>query len=134
MAQGYYTLQEAAKALSMSVDELKQMAQKGQIRSFQDRGTLRFRVQDIQELARSRGAASDGDLALGEASLPPAKSGSTPKSGAKKQPGSSPKSPAKQEKAPDLFQFDIDGEEEDSVDLGTDLLSGKGSKGKASSR
>jgi tape measure domain-containing protein len=32
MAQGYYTLPEAAQALGMSVDELKQMAQKGQIR------------------------------------------------------------------------------------------------------
>src|ERR1043166_6685017 len=127
MVQGYYTLQEAAKFLNMHVDELKQMAQKGQIRSFQDRGTLRFRVQDIQEMARSRGASSDGELALGEASLPPAKSASTPKSGTKKQPPSAPKSPAKQEKAPELFQFDFNDEsEDDSVDLGADLLSGKG--------
>jgi hypothetical protein len=136
MAQGYYTLPEAAKVLAMSVDELKAMAQKGQIRSFQDRGTLRFRIQDVQELARTRGAASDGDLALGDASLPAAKSGSTPKSGAKKAaPASSPKSPAKQTKAPEVFQFDIDEEEDDSVDLGADLLSGKGSsKGKPGSK
>ena len=59
MVQGYYTLQEAAQVLGMPPDELKQMAQKNQIRSFQDRGTWRFRVQDIQELARQRGAASD---------------------------------------------------------------------------
>ncbi len=73
MVQGYFTLQEAAKHLNMSVDELKQMAQKGKIRSFQDRGTLRFRIQDIQELARQRGVSSDPDLVLGEASLPPKK-------------------------------------------------------------
>lgn len=133
MAQGYYTLQEAAQALSMSVDELKQMAQKGQIRSFQDRGTLRFRVQDIQEMARSRGASSDGDLALGDASLP--KSSSTPKSSAKKQPASAPKSPAKHAKAPDVFQFNFEDSEDDSVDLGADLLAGKGSsKGKPGSK
>src|SRR2546426_253137 len=115
MAQGYYTLQEAAKYLGMSVDDLKQMAQKGQIRSFQDRGTWRFRVQDIEELARSRGRASDGDLVLGDASLPEIKPQGTPKSGAKKQPPSSPKTPAKKAGAPDVFAFDVESE---NVDLG----------------
>ena len=87
MVQGYYTLQEAAKFLKMPVDELKQMAQKGQIRSFQDRGTLRFRIQDIQELARARGGSSDDQApALGDASLPPPKSGAAPSSGSKKAP------------------------------------------------
>ena len=38
MVQGYYTLQEASKVLGMPVDELKQMAQKGKIRSFQEIG------------------------------------------------------------------------------------------------
>ena len=63
--QGYQTLEEAAQFLSMDVDELRQMAQKNQIRSFQDRGTLRFRMQDVQELARQRGMASDIDEPLG---------------------------------------------------------------------
>src|SRR5687768_5851299 len=45
MVQGYYTLQEAADFLGMPQDELKQMAQKKDLRSFQDRGTLRFRIQ-----------------------------------------------------------------------------------------
>src|SRR5438445_12198019 len=66
MVQGYYTLQEAAQFLGMMPEDLKQMAQRSQIRSFQDRGTWRFRVQDIQELARQRGVASDPELALGE--------------------------------------------------------------------
>ena len=52
--QGYFTLQEAAQFLDMDADELKQMAQHKEIRSFQDRGTLRFRVQDVQELGRQR--------------------------------------------------------------------------------
>ncbi len=95
MAQGYYTLTEAAQFLNMPVDELKQMAQKGQIRSFQDRGTLRFRIQDIQELARKRGISTDPELVLGDASLPAPKSSATPRSGAKKKSPASPKTPAK---------------------------------------
>jgi excisionase family DNA binding protein len=70
MAQGYYTLEEAAQILGMTEDSLKQVARKGDIRSFQDRGTWRFRVQDIQELARQRGLGSDTDLVLGEALKP----------------------------------------------------------------
>src|SRR5947208_15532094 len=67
MVQGYYTLQEAAQALGLPPEELKLMAQRNQIRAFQHRGTWRFRVQDIQELARQRGAASDMELVLGDA-------------------------------------------------------------------
>src|SRR5437660_12669905 len=90
MVQGYYTLQEAAQALGMTPEDLKQMAQRNQIRSFQDRGTWRFRVQDIQELARQRGLSSDPELTLGESPprTPP------PKSGAKLGPRSpAPTSP-----------------------------------------
>ena len=54
MVQGYYTLEESAQILGISPDELKQRARKGEIRSFQDRGTWRFRIQDIQEMARRR--------------------------------------------------------------------------------
>src|SRR5476651_2070030 len=101
MVQGYYTLQEAAQFLGMPIDELKQMAQKGQIRSFQDRGTLRFRTQDIQELGRKRGSTSDPELALGEAPPPVA-----PKSAGKKAPAA-PKTPAKKEASPEVFDFDF---------------------------
>src|SRR5207237_711752 len=82
MAQGYYTLEEAAGLLKLAVDELKMMARGGEVRSFQDRGTWRFRVQDIQELARQRGLGSEPDLVLGEALNPPAKKKT---SGVKKQ-------------------------------------------------
>jgi excisionase family DNA binding protein len=117
MVQGYYTLPEAAQFLGMSVDELKQMAQKGKIRSFQDRGTLRFRTQDIQELARKRGGTSDPDLPLGDAP-PRSKAKPTGSSAAKKAPASSPKSPAKKADTPEVFSFDID---DDSVEIGHDL-------------
>src|SRR5438046_2447977 len=55
MVQGYYTLEEAARILGMATDELSQMAQRRQVRAFADRGTWRFRTQDIEELARRRG-------------------------------------------------------------------------------
>ena len=122
MVQGFYTLQEAAQFLTMNVDELKQMAQKREIRSFQDRGTLRFRTQDIHELARLRGGTSDPDVVLGDASLPPApKSGATPSSRTRKAgaAASAPKTPSKQEGVPEVFGFDFEGE---TVDLSGDLL------------
>ncbi len=117
MAQGYYTLKEAAQYLKIPVDELKQMAQKGQLRSFQDRGTLRFRVQDIQELGRERGTGSEPDQVLGDAGLPVPKSAATPPSASKKGPAS-PKTPAKHEAAPEVFEFAFDGE---GVDLGGEI-------------
>jgi hypothetical protein len=130
MVQSYYTLQEAAKFLNMNVDELKQMAQRSQIRSFQDRGTLRFRIQDIQELARVRGSSSD-DQDAGNASPRHQKPSATPPSGAKKAPAS-PKTPAKQEGAPQVFDFDVDA---DSVDLGADLPGpASGSKSKPATK
>jgi len=68
--QQYLTLEEAAKQLAMAPDELREMAKKKTIRAFQDRGSWRFRSQDIEELARKRGASSDPELGLGEARKP----------------------------------------------------------------
>src|SRR5438445_10997119 len=48
MVQGYYTLEEAAQVLGVKPEELKAMAQRNEIRSFQDRGSWRFRIPDIQ--------------------------------------------------------------------------------------
>ena len=62
MVQGYYTLKEAAEATGLSEDELKQRAQRKEIRSFQDRGTLRFRIQDVQELQRQIMGGTDVDF------------------------------------------------------------------------
>jgi len=108
MAQAYYTLDEAAQMLQMSADEIKQMARKGQIRSFQDRGTWRFRVQDIQELGRQRSAGSDPGLAV---SQPPA-----PETAA-------PRSPASKTREPEVFDFSLDLDEE-HIGIGHEDLGG----------
>ena len=63
----YYTLEQAAQVLKTTPDKLKEMAKKNEVRAFQDRGNLRFRAQEIDELARSRGLGSDPALPLGDA-------------------------------------------------------------------
>src|SRR5262245_50825340 len=76
MAQ-FYSLEEAARVLGMSPDELKSKAQHREIRAFLDGGSWRFRVVDIDELARRRGLGSDAELRLSDLEDPAA----TPSSG-----------------------------------------------------
>lgn len=65
MAQ-FYTLEEAARVLGMSAEELKGKAQAREVRAFLDGGSWRFRVVDIDELARRRGLGSDAELHLSD--------------------------------------------------------------------
>jgi hypothetical protein len=61
MAQEFCTLEQAAQMLGISPQELNGMAQRREVRAFADRGTWRFRIADIEELARQRGTSSDAD-------------------------------------------------------------------------
>ena len=65
MAQTY-TLDEAATRLGITPEEMKRRLKDDwkTLRSFRDGPTLRFRATDIDELARSLGAASDPSLQL----------------------------------------------------------------------
>jgi excisionase family DNA binding protein len=102
----YYTLEQAAQLLRTSPDQLKEMAKKNEVRAFQDRGTLRFRAQEIDELARARGLGSDPDLQLGEARA------DKPPAGAE----------------PGVFQFALD--EGEQAPIGREPVeAGSGSKG-----
>ena len=74
MAQ-FYTLEEAARVLGMSPEELKSKAQHREIRAFLDGGSWRFRVVDIDELARRRGLGSDAELGLSDLEVPAAAGG-----------------------------------------------------------
>lgn len=93
MVQGYYTLEEAAQILGMGAEALSHMAQRREVRAFADRGTWRFRTQDIEELARRRGLGSNPELPLGDA----------------------PKKEA------DVFNFSLG--ESDQVEIGQELVS-----------
>jgi len=73
MAQ-FYTLEEAARVLGMSPEDLKSKAQQREVRAFLDGGSWRFRVVDIDELARRRGMGSDAELRLSDLELPTASS------------------------------------------------------------
>jgi excisionase family DNA binding protein len=124
MVQGYYTLEESANLLGMSPDDLKQLARKGEIRSFQDRGTWRFRIQDIQEMARRRGLGSGTDLPLGESPTP--KSTDSP----------APRSPSPKSKAGEAYGLSLDpGDVDAGVNLGGPAPAGSGSgSGKGSGK
>ena len=65
----FYTLEEAARVLGMSAEELKAKAQAREVRAFMDSGSWRFRQADIDELARRRGMGSDPDLSLSDLDL-----------------------------------------------------------------
>ena len=73
MAQ-FYTLEEAARVLGMSAEELKTKAQSREVRAFLDGGSWRFRVVDVDELARRRGLGSDAELRLSDLEVPAGKS------------------------------------------------------------
>jgi hypothetical protein len=72
MAQTY-TLEEAASRLGITPDEMKRRLKEEwkTLRSFRDGPTLRFRAADVDELARSLGAASDPGLQLAPIPAPP---------------------------------------------------------------
>jgi len=121
MAQ-YYTLEEAARKLQLTPDEVKKLAEDKKVRTFRDRGTLRFRSQDIDELARSLGLGSEPELQLGE--VPPPKKSNSP------APKKAPKSGGEAE----VFDFNLSLEDSDQVEIGQLPPAGPGgSKGGPSS-
>ncbi len=64
MSKKYLSLEETAAALRVSRDELIRMREKGDIRGFADRGTWKFREEDVQQVRRSRQADSDPEVPL----------------------------------------------------------------------
>ena len=60
----YLSLDEAAQQLGLRNDELNRLREKGSVRGFADRGTWKFKIEDIEELARSRQADSDPELPM----------------------------------------------------------------------
>lgn len=66
MAKQYYNLEEAAEALGITTEQINGMRERGELRAFADRGTWKFRVSDVDQLARERGSAGDSALPLGD--------------------------------------------------------------------
>ncbi len=93
----YYTLEQAARILQTTPDKVKEMAKKNEVRAFQDRGNLRFRAQEIDELARTRGLGSDPALTPGQGPKSPPPSSARRKS---KIPPQQPIAMAEDDEAP----------------------------------
>ncbi len=51
MSKKYYDLEEAAALLGMPKDQLNRLREQGQIRGFADRGTWKFRDEDVEKLS-----------------------------------------------------------------------------------
>jgi excisionase family DNA binding protein len=64
MSKKYLSLDEAASTLGIPREELTRLRERGEIRGFADRGTWKFKFEDIQNLGRSRQADSDPDVPL----------------------------------------------------------------------
>ena len=66
MAQNYYTLDEAAEKLGISVSDFKRRLRTEwtHIRPLQDGSTQRFKAKDVEELARQIGFGSEEELQL----------------------------------------------------------------------
>lgn len=79
MAQEYLNLEEAASQLGVTKEELSKKAQRREIRAFADRGTWKFRKQDIEEHARQAGIGSGAEIVFGDLDddLPALDSGSS---------------------------------------------------------
>jgi excisionase family DNA binding protein len=120
----YYTLEQAAQILRTTPDKLKEMAKKNEIRAFQDRGNLRFRAPEIDELARSWGLGSDPELPLGEAP-PPSKTASPSPS---KPVSPSPSKTAMPKPARPTVHQPPGSHPDEEVPLGREPVSDKGSQ------
>ncbi len=68
MAKMFYTLEEAASKLGKSVDDVKTMAENGQLQEFRDRDRLMFKVDQVDLLA---GGHDDEMIPLADDDLEP---------------------------------------------------------------
>lgn len=64
MSKKYLSLEEAANLLKISTSELMRMREQQEIRGFADRGNWKFKVDDVEALARTRMADSNPEVPL----------------------------------------------------------------------
>ena len=64
ISKKYLSLDEAAGLLKLKNDELVRLREKGEIRGFADRGTWKFKADDVEEFRRRRQPDSDPDVPI----------------------------------------------------------------------
>ena len=68
MAKMFYTLEEAAERLGKSEDEVKAMAESGELQQFRDRDQVMFKVDQIDSMSGGGGAEDSGEIVLEDVS------------------------------------------------------------------
>lgn len=53
MAKMFYSAEEAAKKLGLSEEEVKKLVREGKLREFRDAGTVNYKVEDVEGLAKT---------------------------------------------------------------------------------
>jgi len=71
MASKYLSIEEAVEILGIPQDQITRLREAGELRGFADRGTWKFRTEDIEEFARTQQADSSEDGGLGAQDLLP---------------------------------------------------------------
>lgn len=64
MAKMFYSLEEAAKVLGITPDDVNQLAEQGKLQQFRDRDQLMFKRDQVEELAGSEVGTSSDDAPL----------------------------------------------------------------------
>lgn len=64
MSKKYLSLEEAANLLNIPTSELMRMREQGEIRGFADRGNWKFKVDDVEAMARTRSDDSSPEVPL----------------------------------------------------------------------
>src|SRR5262249_30604297 len=60
----YLSLEEAAQVMGLRTDEVIRLREKGELRGFADRGTWKFKSDDVDEAKRRRQPVSNPDVPL----------------------------------------------------------------------
>lgn len=63
MAKMFYTVEEAAKRLGKTEDELRALVREGTLREFRDAGSTNYKVDEVDQMAEAAGADSGGTAA-----------------------------------------------------------------------
>jgi excisionase family DNA binding protein len=64
MSKKYLSIEEAAAQIGISTAEVNRLREKGTLRAFADRGTWKFKEEDVEKLVRTRQPDSDPDVPL----------------------------------------------------------------------
>ena len=79
-AKKYLSLEEAAEQLAMPAEQLNKLRSGGKLRGFADRGTWKFKAEDIEEFGRSLEVSSSPDVPLLDDDLVPGADGESAQS------------------------------------------------------